>query len=187
MHTRLSLLVCALWVVGAAASSPAVARPSLRAAPFDRPQYLCVNKGFPGGWLIDDPSTFTQSSIDAILAAFGGERGGAARRLCVSFNAWTLIMTPANETTMLRSVDALLSLVETNDLPLSLSLDPTQVRTRLGGERCRDRPAHSISPPPFTGVFSLHRLCAHAVVAVCAGPVQLVGPGGSRVRSAKCS
>ena len=153
MHNRRSLFVCALWVVGADA---------LRAAPFDRPQYLCVNKGFPGGWLIDDPSTFTQSSIDAILAAFGGERGGVARRLCVSFNAWTLMMTPANETTMLRSVDALLSLVETNNLPLSLSLDPTQVRTR-GKRRTSirtvqsrtgitesspQRHAHNISPPP---------------------------------------
>ena len=109
------------------ACTVALLHSSARAATaFDRPQYICVNKAFPGGWLIDDPSTFTQSSIDAILTSFGGMRGGPARRLCVSFNAWTLIMTPANETTMLRSINALLALVEANDLPLSISLDPTQ-------------------------------------------------------------
>ena len=93
---------------------------------FDRPQYVCLNKGFPGGWLINDPSTFTQASVDAMLAAVGGQRGGAARKLCISFNIWSLYMYPANETTMLASVDALLALALDNALPLSVSLDPTQ-------------------------------------------------------------
>ena len=103
-----------------------LARPAAADADLDRPQYICLNKAFPGGWLISDPSTFTQASIDAILAAVGGQRGGASRKLCVSFNAWTLIMSPANETTMLASIDALLALALTNELPLSISLDPTQ-------------------------------------------------------------
>ena len=96
------------------------------AVDYDRPQYLCLNKAFPGGWLVDDPSTFTQASIDALLAAVGGQRGTAQRKLCVSFNLWSLIMFPANETTMLRSLDALLALALANELPLSLSIDPTQ-------------------------------------------------------------
>ena len=102
------------------------ARPAAADADLDRPQYICLNKAFPGGWLINDPSTFTQASIDAILAAVGGQRGSANRKLCVSFNAWTLIMSPANETTMLASIDALLALALANELPLSISLDPTQ-------------------------------------------------------------
>lgn len=111
----LALLVLALLPAAAAVADD-----------FDRPQYVCLNKAFPGGWLIDDPSTFTQASVDALLAAVGGQRGGRARKLCVSFNAWTLIMSPANETTMLRSIDALLGLALANNLPLSVSLDPTQ-------------------------------------------------------------
>ena len=96
------------------------------AADFDRPQYICVNKGYgsPGGWVVDDPSSFTQASIDEILTAFGGQRGSAARKLCVSFNLWTLF--DANASTMLASLDALLALSLANELPLSISLDPTQ-------------------------------------------------------------
>lgn len=109
-----------------AAALVLLARPAAADADLDRPQYICLNKAFPGGWLINDPSTFTQSSIDAILASVGGQRGGASRKLCVSFNAWTLIMSPANETTMLASIDALLALSLANELPLSISLDPTQ-------------------------------------------------------------
>ena len=90
----------------------------------DRPQYVCLNKAFPGGWLITDPTSFTQASIDELLAAMGNARGTPARKLCVSFDAWTLYAY--NETTALESVDALLALVTANDLPLSISLDPTQ-------------------------------------------------------------
>ena len=101
---------------------------AVAAVEFDRPQYICLNKGFgtPGGWVIDDPLSFTQASIDELLAAVGGQRGTPGRKLCVSFNAWTLIMSPANETTMLASLDALLALALANALPLSISLDPTQ-------------------------------------------------------------
>ena len=118
------LLIALLLVLLLPAASQAL--PAAADNSFDRPQFICLNKGFPGGWLIDDPSTFTQASVDAMLAAVGGQRGGAARKLCLSFNAWTLYMSPANETTMLRSVDALLALALANGLPLSLSVDPTQ-------------------------------------------------------------
>ena len=96
------------------------------AADFDRPQYICVNKGYgaSNGWVVNNPQSFTQKSIDDILAAFGGQRGSDARKLCVSFNLWTLFN--ANESTMLASLDALLALALANELPLSLSLDPTQ-------------------------------------------------------------
>jgi hypothetical protein len=95
----------------------------------DRAQYICVNKGYgvPHGWLVTDPSTFTQSSIDELLAAFNSTRTSpdGSRRLCVSFNLWTLF-GGAPLSTYLASLQALLALVEANDLPLSLSLDPTQ-------------------------------------------------------------
>ena len=96
------------------------------AADFDRPEYICVNKGYgaPGGWVVDNPASFTQASIDEILSAFGGQRGTAMRKLCVSFNFWTLFN--ANASTMLASLDALLALALKNELPLSLSVDPTQ-------------------------------------------------------------
>ena len=95
-------------------------------ADFDRPQYICVNKayGVSDGWVVDDPRSFTQASIDEILTVFGGQRGSTQRKLCVSFNFWTLF--DADAPTMLASLDALLSLVQANDLPLSISLDPTQ-------------------------------------------------------------
>ena len=93
---------------------------------FDRPQYICLNEAFPNSWLVNDPSTFTQASIDALLNNVSNVKGSATRKLCASFNLWTMIMTPANETTMLLSLDALLNLVVTNDLPLSISIDPTQ-------------------------------------------------------------
>ena len=96
------------------------------AADLDRPQYICVNKGYgsPSGWVVDNPASFTQASIDEILTAFDGQRGSAYRKLCVSFNLWTLFN--ANFSTMLASLDALLALALANELPLSLSLDPTQ-------------------------------------------------------------
>ena len=90
----------------------------------DRPQYICLNKGFPGGWLITDPSTFTQASIDEVLVSLNGTRGSPTRRLCISFNAWTLYAD--NETSALESISALLGLCASNDLPLSISLDATQ-------------------------------------------------------------
>jgi hypothetical protein len=117
------LLIAAVSLAAFLAAPPAAAAAT---ADLDRPQYVCLNKAFPGGWVINDPSTFTQASIDAILAAVGGNRGSASRKLCVSFNAWTLIMSPANETTMLASLDALLALALANELPLSISIDPTQ-------------------------------------------------------------
>lgn len=87
-----------------------------------------MNKGYGvaggGGWRVDDPASFTQASVDELLAAFGGGRGSAARKLCVSFNFWTLF--DADAATMAASLDALLALVMANDLPLSISLDPTQ-------------------------------------------------------------
>jgi hypothetical protein len=89
------------------------------------PSYVCVNKAFPGGWLVTDPSTFTQASVDALLASFNGTRGGPSRRLCVSFDFWSLF-GGAPPATYLASLDALLALVEANDLPLSISLDATQ-------------------------------------------------------------
>jgi hypothetical protein len=93
---------------------------------FDRPQYICLNEAYPNSWLVNDPSTFTQASIDDLLNNVSNVRGSSVRKLCVSFNLWTMIMSPANETTMLTSLDALLNLVVTNDLPLSISIDPTQ-------------------------------------------------------------
>lgn len=93
---------------------------------FDRPQYICLNEAFPNSWLVDQPDTFTQESIDWLLNNVSNVKGSSFRKLCVSFNLWTMIMPITNETTMLRSLDALLNLVVTNDLPLSISLDPTQ-------------------------------------------------------------
>jgi hypothetical protein len=92
---------------------------------FAHPSYICVNKAFPGGWLINDPSTFTQKSIDVLLASFNGTRGSDTRKLCVSFDLWSLY-GGANTSVILQSVDALLALVDANDLPLSISLDATQ-------------------------------------------------------------
>ena len=92
---------------------------------FAHPSYVCVNKAFPGGWLVTDPSTFTQRSVDALLASFNGTRGSDTRKLCVSFDLWSLY-GGANASVYLQSVDALLALVDANDLPLSISLDATQ-------------------------------------------------------------
>ena len=89
------------------------------------PRYLCLNKAFPGGWLATDPSTFTQASIDAFLASFNLTRGTATRKLCISFNMWTLF-GGAPPSTYLASLNALLALIDANSLPLSISLDTTQ-------------------------------------------------------------
>ena len=96
-----------------------------RAPPdLDRPQYIALNKGFPGGWLITDPSTFTQASMDEMLAAVNGTRGTAARKLAVSFDFWVLF---ADDTPRaLESLDALLALALANDVAVSVSLDATQ-------------------------------------------------------------
>ena len=83
-----------------------------------------------GGWTAD-PAVYVPSATDTgVLQVTTGADGATVYAVTptalYAFNAWTLIMTPANETTMLRSINALLALVEANDLPLSISLDPTQ-------------------------------------------------------------
>ncbi len=103
--------------------------PALTHAVLDRPSYLCVNKGYgvpgPNAWLATDPASFTQASIDELLASFNHTLGSDTRRLCVSFNMWVLF-GGAPAATYLASLNALLALVEANSLPLSISLDPTQ-------------------------------------------------------------
>ena len=89
------------------------------------PRYLCLNMGFPGSWRSTDPSTFTQASVDDFLASFGDNRGSTTRKLCISFNMWTLF-GGAPASTYIASLNALLALVDSNDLPLSISLDTTQ-------------------------------------------------------------
>lgn len=112
------LSTCALFALAALAS-----------AALDRPSYICVNKGYgvPGNWLATDPSTITQSSIDELLASFNNTRVSAdgSRRLCFSFNMWVLF-GGANASVYLASLDRMLALAEANDLPFSISLDPTQ-------------------------------------------------------------
>ena len=68
---------------------------------YDRPQYICnlflqsvlspdlkgLNKAFPGGWLITDPSTFTQQSIDRILQA-----GQKTKSQVFSFLKWIMLL-----------------------------------------------------------------------------------------------
>jgi len=63
--------------------------------------------------------------VDAFLASFNGTRGSATRKLCISFNMWTLY-GGAPPATYLASLNALLALIDANDLPLSISLDTTQ-------------------------------------------------------------
>jgi len=109
-------LALALLALGAAAAAPESA--------LDRPQYIALNKGFPGGWLITDPSTFTQASFDEMLAAVNGTRGTAARKLAVSFDFWVLFAD--DMPTALASLDALLALALANDVAVSVSLDATQ-------------------------------------------------------------
>ena len=94
------------------------------AAAFDRPQYLCLDN--IGQWDPKDPSSFSQASVDLILARLGGARGSAdgKRRLCLSFDFW--VEYDADVPTMLQSIDALLALALANDLPLSVSIDATQ-------------------------------------------------------------
>lgn len=96
-----------------------------QSAGYDRPSYLCLNKAFPGGWLATDPSTITQASVTQFLSSFNGTLGGTTRKLCISFNMWVLF-GGANASTYLASLDRMLALVEANDLPFSISLDPTQ-------------------------------------------------------------
>jgi len=112
-----------LALLAAAAGSGGGGGAAAQAA-FDRPQYLCLDN--MGQWDVKDPSSFSQASVDLILARLGGVRGSAdgKRRLCLSFDFW--VEYDADVPTMLQSVDALLALSLANDLPLSLSIDATQ-------------------------------------------------------------
>lgn len=100
--------------------------PVALAAVYVRPQYICLNRATPtaSGWDPAKPASFTQSSVDEMLAAMNSTRGTDSRRLCLSLNLWTLY--GANTSTALESLDALLALVEVNDVPISISIDPTQ-------------------------------------------------------------
>ena len=104
--------------------------------PLDRPQYICVNNN--QGWHPNDPASFTQASVDAVLTAVNGTRGSAdgRTRLCLSFDFWVLrdgyheenasLPEAPDIPRMVRSAEALLALSLANDLPVSLSIDATQ-------------------------------------------------------------
>ena len=98
--------------------------PLVLAAQPDRPQYICLNNN--QGWRTDNPASFTQASVDAVLAAVNGTRGLAdgRARLCLSFDFW--IFYAGDVPTMVKSAEALVALAEENDLPLSVSIDATQ-------------------------------------------------------------
>ena len=90
----------------------------------DRPQYICLNNN--QGWNPGVPATITQEYVDVLLAAVKKSRGSADGRvrLCLSIDFW--IFYSGNITTMVESAEKLVALVEANDIPISLSIDPTQ-------------------------------------------------------------
>ena len=90
----------------------------------DRPQYICMNNN--QDWNPGVPASFTQQSVDVMLAALNNSRGSADGRvrLCLGFDFW--IFFSGNITTMVQSAKKLVALVEANDIPISLSIDPTQ-------------------------------------------------------------
>ena len=71
------------------ACGPSLLAVAAPAAP-DRPQYICLNNNQQ--WHPNDPSTFTQATVDAVLAAVNGSKGSADGRvrLCLSFDFWVL-------------------------------------------------------------------------------------------------
>lgn len=117
------------------ACGPSLLAVAAPAAP-DRPQYICLNNNQQ--WHPNDPSTFTQATVDAVLAAVNGSKGSADGRvrLCLSFDFWVLYSGYHDENkslpqspdiaTMVRSAEALVALAEANGLPLSVSIDATQ-------------------------------------------------------------
>ena len=113
-RTRSLLLPCAALLAAAARAPPAV----------DRPQYACLDNCCQ--WDPKDPSSYTQASVDLILAQLNGTRGSAdgKRRLCLGTDFW--VEYDADVPTMLKSMDALLELALANDIPVSLSIDATQ-------------------------------------------------------------
>jgi hypothetical protein len=138
--TLLAALTAALaWIEplpAAAASAAADAAAAAGPMPPDRPQYICVNNNQQ--WHPNDPSSFTQATVDAVLAAVNGSKGSADGRvrLCLSFDFWVLYAGFKDENkklpqapdvaTMVRSAETLAALAEANDLPLSVSIDATQ-------------------------------------------------------------
>ena len=87
---------------------------------YQYPQYLAVNFDFDPGV----PASFYPQTVAAMLAAVNQTRGSDKRILSLSFDFWTLY--DGDIPTMLNSTDALLSLVEQFDLPLTISIDATQ-------------------------------------------------------------
>jgi hypothetical protein len=120
----------AATAAAAVAAAPAAAIPAATAAAvseYEQPQYLCLNKmygcdpGVGGCWDEDMPATVTQASIDLLLAAVGGARGSAKRRLCFGWQFNPLDGSPV--ATKLASLDAALALALANDLPIVVTVD----------------------------------------------------------------
>jgi hypothetical protein len=91
------------------------------------PQYLIVNKALgstdPLSWRQEVPQSCNQASFDDIISRFK-TKGNERRRLGVS-NQITLLDGTQNGN-YLEFLDRLLSMSETNDLPVALGLDPFQ-------------------------------------------------------------
>ena len=112
---------------GSAAAADAAAANAAGGANYEQPQYVCLNKmygcapGVDGCWDENEPATITQASIDLLLAAAGGARGSARRRLCFGYQFNVLDgFAPAAK---LAALDAARALALANDLPIVVTFD----------------------------------------------------------------
>ena len=94
---------------------------------FEQPQYVCLNKmyGCAGSdtcWNENQPATFTQASVDAMLSSVAGKRGASAsRRLCIGYQFD--VLDGSSTDVKLRSLSALMDLSMANDLPIMVTVD----------------------------------------------------------------
>jgi hypothetical protein len=88
------------------------------------PQYILVNKALgaadPLGWSPTNPDSITQASFDNIINTVG-TRGSSSRRLGISVQL-PVFFTP--ESGVSAFLQKLLSMCETNDMPVAFTLDP---------------------------------------------------------------
>jgi hypothetical protein len=118
------VLLLLLLLVTLCSSTPlllvAVALPPSVASP----QYILVNKALgnagPLGWSPTNPDSITQASFDDIINTVG-TRGSSTRRLGISVQI-PLFFSPASA--LSEFLQKLLSMCETNDIPVSFALDP---------------------------------------------------------------